>query len=105
MRDTGCFNPVQPELVECEGDNQRQGFGHVAFAGMGRAAPIADHAVLPDTAPDISERYAADERVVTIAKDKMDSRFRRLFHPESDACDGGMRSLSGRRPARSAPTA
>src|SRR5690606_18922670 len=69
-RDTGCFYPVQPELVECEGDNQRQGFGHVTFAGMGRAAPIAAHAVLPDTASDISERYAADERVVPIAKDK-----------------------------------
>ncbi len=70
MRDTGCFNPVQLQSVECEGDNQRQRFGHIAFAGIGRPTPVADHAVLADATPDIAERNATDELVVAVAEHK-----------------------------------
>ena len=58
------LHPVQAELLEPVADDQRDGVGRVAAAGVRLVDPVADERRLERAAQDAPEAHLADERAV-----------------------------------------
>src|SRR5471030_3201419 len=61
---------MQAQRPEAARDQGTHRGGHIAFAGIWCADPVADGACLRHAAADIGERQAADQRIVVVAKDQ-----------------------------------
>ena len=69
-RNAGRFNTVKVQNVETKRQDHGDGCGHVPFAGMALAHPVAKCRSLADAAADVAQRQAAENLVRPGAEQK-----------------------------------
>src|SRR5690606_37722545 len=74
LRNTGCLDPVQGELAEDVANAHVEPGGHMSLAGEALAHPVADHAGVRRTAPDVADRQAADQLMVIAPEEEKRDR-------------------------------